>query len=161
VTVRVPELEQRPLRLPRELLASTLFLLARLGYAIKARVLDELEQAGFSMYEYSVLALLGEGTCEAQATVADVLRLDRSQLVGILDGLEERGLIERRRDPNDRRRHSVSLTPGGQRELVKLRELVGRIEESLLEPLDEQSRKALHEALLSVAAHNDPRFERP
>ena len=46
---------------PAELLASAAFLLARLGMAIKARAIDEFEEAGFSPYHYSVLALLGEG----------------------------------------------------------------------------------------------------
>jgi DNA-binding MarR family transcriptional regulator len=155
-----PDLERRPPCLPEELLASTVFLLARLGYAIKARVLDEFEQAGYSMYQYGVLATLGEGACETQAAIADVLGLDRSQLVHVLDDLEKRGLIERQRDPNDRRRHTVTLTSDGRRQLKKLRGLVSGIEASVLEPLSEQARKSLHDALLTVAVHSDPRFER-
>ncbi len=160
MTATTPDLERRPACLPEELLASTVFLLGKLGYAIKTRVLHEFEEAGFSMYEYSVLAMLGEGACEAQATIADVLGLDRSQLVGVLDHLEERGVIERQRDAKDRRRHTVSLTAEGKRQLGKLRAVLSTLEESILEPLGEQSRKSLHKALLTVAAHNDARFER-
>ncbi len=160
MSTAAPELERRPPCLPKELLASTVFLLARLGYAIKARVIDEFEQAGFSMYQYGVLATLGEGACETQAAIADVLGLDRSQLVHVLDDLEKRGLIERQRDPNDRRRHTVTLTSDGKRQLKKLRGLVSGIEDSVLEPLSEPARKSLHDALLTVAAHGDPRFKR-
>jgi DNA-binding MarR family transcriptional regulator len=146
--------------LPEELLASTAFLLARLGTAIKLRLLDELEERGFAIYQYGVLAILGEGAAETQATIADVLGLDRGQLVGVLDDLEERGLVERRRDPNDRRRHTVSLTPQGKRQLVQLRKVVKRIEAAFLEPLDEDSRKTLHETLLCVACRQDSRYGR-
>ena len=159
VTTPLPELKH-PAALPEELCASTAFLLARVGYAIKLTAMEEFERSGNSMYQFSVLAVLAEGAKETQATIADGLGLDRSQLVGVLDSLEERGLIERRRDPNDRRRHTVSLTARGKRELVKMRGMVKRIEDSFLAPLDEESRRVLQEALLRVAASYDRRFER-
>ena len=152
--------QPRETQTPEELLGSTLFLLARMGYALKARLVEEFEQAGFSLYQYGVLAILGEGACGTQAMIADVLHLDRSQLVGVLDELEEQGLVERQRDPNDRRRHAVSLTSEGKRQLVKLRKLVKGIEEAVLEPLEPRSRDLLHKALLTLALHNDPRFKR-
>src|SRR2546421_4888261 len=144
------ELKQ-PAVLPAELCASTTFLLARLGFAIKLRAIEEFEREGFSLYQYSVLAVLGEGATETQATIADSLKLDRGQLVGVLDGLEEAGLIERRRDQSDRRRHTVSLTPAGKKQLVKMRTIVKRIEDQFLAPLDDKTRAALHDALLRVA----------
>ena len=160
VTTPLPELKH-PAALPEELCASTAFLLARVGYAIKLTATEEFERSGNSMYQFSVLAVLAEGARDTQATIADALGLDRSQLVGVLDTLEERGLIERRRDPNDRRRHTVSLTARGKRELVKMRGMVKRIEDSFLAPLDEDARRALQETLLRVAASYDCRFERP
>lgn len=158
MTISFPELKQ-PAALPAELRACTAFLLARVGIAIKLAAIEEFEREGFSLYQYSVLAVLGEGSKETQATIADALKLDRGQLVGVLDGLEEAGLVERRRDQSDRRRHTVSLTPVGKKQLVKMRTIVKRIEDSFLAPLDDTARTALHDALLRVAAHNDDRFE--
>jgi DNA-binding MarR family transcriptional regulator len=143
---------------PRELVASPAFLLARLGVGLKARVFREFEQAGFSPYHYSVLALLDEGARETQATIADALQLDRSMLVGILDVLEDKSLIERRRDLTDRRRHLVSLTPAGRRQLTRFRSLVQEVEDEFLAPLDADTRAALHAALLTIAENTDARF---
>jgi MarR family transcriptional regulator, lower aerobic nicotinate degradation pathway regulator len=146
-----------PMRLPEELLEKSGFLLVRLAMGFKARAIDELEAAGFSQYHYSVLAVLGEQARKTQSTIADALGLDPSQLVGVLDGLEDRGLIVRQRDPNDRRRHVVSLTGKGRTQLVRLRTRFDRLEDELFTPLDAQTRKNFHEILLRLAAHHDHR----
>ena len=157
--IQITEIADRPQPcLPRELVASTAFLLARLGVSLKMRAIKDFEQFDFSPYHHSVLALLDEGSRETQATIADALKLDRSMLVGLLDTLEERGMIERKRDPNDRRRHLVSLTPAGKRQLTRFRAIVKAIEDEFLAPLDEESRATLHGLLLRLAKHSDARF---
>jgi DNA-binding MarR family transcriptional regulator len=158
MTASATETPARPIhRVAKELVASSGFLLARLGFGFKAKAIAKFEQSGFEIYDYSVLAILAEGDRETQATIADALTLDPSRLVALLDSLEERALIARQRDPHDRRRHVVSITAAGKRELSRLREMVKRLEDEFLAPLDPESRKTLHELLLRLAAHNDPR----
>jgi DNA-binding MarR family transcriptional regulator len=143
-------------RLPGELVASTTFLLKRLGFSAKDSALEAYERTGLHPYHHAVLAVLDEGSRETQGAIADALGYDRGQLVGLLDELEERGLVVRKRDPADRRRHIVRLTPEGKRTLAKLRALAARLEDEFLAPLDETERAQLHALLLSLAEHHLP-----
>jgi DNA-binding MarR family transcriptional regulator len=159
MTVTDPETPQKAAPgPPKELLSSSSFLLKRLGFLLKERGFAAFEATGLSPYHHAVLALLEEDPRETQATIADALGYDRSHLVGILDDLEERGLIERKRDPSDRRRHLVSLAPDGKRALARMRELVTRMEDEFFAPLDAADRATLHALLLELASHHDVRY---
>jgi DNA-binding MarR family transcriptional regulator len=151
-----PQAPERP-GPSRELLQNTPFLLKLLGMAAKERSLGAFEPTGLSPQHYAVLSLLEEGARETQATIADALGYDRSHLVGLLDELERKTLVERRRDPSDRRRHLVSLTPAGKRTLGRLRAIARQVEKDFLAPLEPEERQRLHALLLELVAHHDPR----
>jgi DNA-binding MarR family transcriptional regulator len=157
VTNQEQPLAARPPSLPAELVGSTTFLLKRLGYAAKEQAMDAYEQVGLHPYHYGVLIALSKEAHETQGAVADALGYDRGQLVGLLDELEERGLVERRRDPKDRRRHLVRLTAQGKRTLRTLGALAGRLEEDFLTPLSDGERAELHALLLRLAEKHEPR----
>ena len=142
---------------PKELLSSTTFLLKRVGMAAKERTHDAFEGTGLSPFHYAVLALLEEDPRETQAAIADALGYDRSHIVRLLDELEERDLVVRKRDPEDRRRHVVKMTPDGKKALARLRTIIRKLETEFLEPLDAGERAALHALLSRLAAHHDPR----
>ena len=143
---------------PAELVRSNAFLLGRLGMQLKTHKLEAFEAAGENPYHHAVLCVLDESARETQATIADALGYDRSWLVGLLDELEADGLLERRRDPADRRRHLVSLKPEGKAKLAELRTISKRVEEEFLAPLDAGQRSELHDLLLELAAYHDPRY---
>src|SRR5690348_5612187 len=138
--------------LPEQLVASTTFLLKRLGFSAKERGMKAYEEEGLHPYHYAILLTLDEGSHENQGSIADALGYDRGQLVGLLDELEERGLIERRRDPEDRRRHLVDMTADGKRTLRRLRSVARGLEDEFLEPLTDAERRQLHTLLLKLAA---------
>jgi MarR family transcriptional regulator, lower aerobic nicotinate degradation pathway regulator len=142
---------------PKVLLSSTVFLLKRLGFAAKDRSHDAFEGTGLSAFHYAVLALLEEDPRETQAMIADALGYDRSHIVRLLDELEERELVLRKRDPEDRRRHVVKLTPQGRSMLGKLRAVMRELEHQFLAPLDAEQRETLHVLLATLASHHDPR----
>jgi DNA-binding MarR family transcriptional regulator len=143
-------------RFPDELVKSTTFLLKRLGFSAKDSAMEAYERSGLSPYHHAVLVVLDEGSRDTQGSIADALSYDRGQLVGLLDELEEKELVERRRDPKDRRRHTVRLTSEGKRALTKLRTLASGLEDEFLAPLDEREREKLHALLLRLAEHHLP-----
>ena len=141
---------------PDELVSSPLFLLKRLGMLAKEDSFRAYEEIGLHPYHYAILALLDEGVRETQGAIAQALGYDKAQLVGLLDELEAAGLVERRRDTADRRRHLVVMTPAGRKALERLRKLSADIDARFLEALGESERKELHALLLKVAQAHLP-----
>jgi DNA-binding MarR family transcriptional regulator len=91
----------------------------------------------------------------SQQALAGTLQIDGTNVVGLLNDLEAAGLVERRRSPEDRRRHVVSLTETGARRLKEAECRLAAVEDEVLGALDPAERKTLDD-LLRRAAGGSP-----
>ncbi|MDT4899670.1 MAG: hypothetical protein QOJ78_600 [Pseudonocardiales bacterium] len=96
----------------------------------------------------TVLRHLGGSTQQALATT---LAMDGTNIVGLLNELEADKLIERRRSPEDRRRHVVELTEAGVNQLANAECALAQVEHEVLGALDASQRETLY-TLLQLAA---------
>lgn len=99
-------------------------------------------------------ALLESGPL-SQQQLAEKMRVNRSLVVGIVDDLERRGWVERRRDPTDRRSYELHVTEAGRRARDEMGPLVARANERMTERLDADERARLN-ALLRTFIRTDP-----
>jgi DNA-binding MarR family transcriptional regulator len=97
----------------------------------------------------TLLRDLGE---QAQSDLPQVFGVDPTGVVALLNGLEDEGLIERRRSPDDRRKHIVSITRAGRRRLAEIEYVAAELEQRLL-GLTHKELTDLH-ALLAKAVAN-------
>ncbi|MCW2651015.1 MAG: hypothetical protein JWR32_1991 [Mycobacterium sp.] len=102
------------------------------------------------------LKLLSEQRSASQQGLTDALQLDPSNVVALLNELEERGLITRRRDPTDRRRHIVELSSAGRDELACAQTRLSRVEDDLLGALSARERGTLYRLLVRAAGIASP-----
>ena len=112
------------------------------------------QDAGFRPGCIGVLRVVAAREPVSQREVSEALLLDPSDLVTLVDILEAAGLVERRRDPADRRRYALEVTPRGQLAVVRLREINRETNEELLAPLDERERAQLAELIGRVVRHH-------
>ena len=125
--------------------AGTMNLLTRLSRVIYRSAGPEL--LGVKLKEFVTLLYLREMTKATQQRLAKALMLDANNTVILLNGLEENGLVERTRDPDDRRRHLVAITPKGLRALEKAERELETVEDDVLGNLDPSERTELHDLL--------------
>jgi DNA-binding MarR family transcriptional regulator len=97
--------------------------------------------------QYSVLIVIGANPGLSQADVAELLGIERARLVRLLDRLERRGVLRRQASPNDRRSHSLHLTPAGRGLLKRAKALAATHEARLLERLGPLHHKMMIDAL--------------
>jgi DNA-binding MarR family transcriptional regulator len=127
---------ERIRRLPSWLLGRA----AALGHRLVAEALAE---EGVRMMHHAVLASVAELAPVSQAALSRTLRVDPKEMVAIVHDLLEDGLIVRTADPSDRRKHAISLSPGGQAVLVRTERLGAAANDALTAPLTEAERAQL------------------
>ena len=102
------------------------------------------------------LRLLSEQGPASQQGLADSLGLDPSNVVGLLNELEERELVTRRRDRDDRRRHIVELSSRGEEELCLAYGRLRVVEDDLFSALSTEERATLYDLLVRVVGVTSP-----
>lgn len=105
-------------------------------------------------WDYAVLASLREFGSASQATLSRRTGIYRSDMVALLNGLTDAGLIERTPDPDDRRRNVISMTAKGRRQLARLDRVVADVQDELLEPLNRAEREQLVRLLTRLLEHH-------
>jgi len=112
--------------------------------------------AGFRPPCLGVMAVVSKLAPVSQRAISDHLGLDASDVVGVLDILEKAGMVERRRDPDDRRRHAVVLTEAGEQASRRLVALRSQVEDRVLAGLEPEERAQLADLLDRALAARPP-----
>ncbi|WP_025158988.1 MarR family winged helix-turn-helix transcriptional regulator [Leifsonia aquatica] len=128
------------------------FLLSQLGLQSAQRFTAALAPLGITPNRFGVLVHLAHQEGRTQQELATALGLHRNSMVGMIDDLEERGLVERRRHPEDRRAYAIHLTPAARDVLSAGDGLADELERTMLAPLDEAERAALIATLTTLVA---------
>jgi DNA-binding MarR family transcriptional regulator len=127
-------------------------LLEHLGRLTRTRSEAALAPLGLRPRQLVTLTFLRDHGASTQQALAAMLQIDRTNLVGLLNGLESDGLIARRRAEDDRRRHVVELTPTGAQRLGEAECALAATENELLAALDDQERETLYRLLQQATA---------
>ena len=123
----------------------SMVLVTKLSRLVYRRATDDV--LGMSLKEYSALCNLRETPSVTQQAFCESVHLDPNNCVLLLNALEAAGLVERRRDPADRRRHIVVLTPTGRKRLERADRALESVEEEVLGALSPEERATLQRLL--------------
>ena len=122
----------------------TIVLLSRLAKAV-IRAADE-EALGMKYKAYAGLTLLRDAA-QTQKDMCHAMHLDPNNCVLLLNDMEAAGHVRRVRDPEDRRRHIVELTPAGKKALAHAERAMEDLEGEVLGSLSPEERAQLRELL--------------
>lgn len=126
------------------------------------RLINEgLAQADARKWHYAVLASLHEHGPGSQATLSRRTGIYRSDMVGVLNELAERGLVGRAPDPDDRRRNVITITAQGRRHLRRLDKVLDDLHDELLAPLTPAERDQFVHLLTRLLDHHTRQAPHP
>ncbi|MCX4982165.1 MarR family winged helix-turn-helix transcriptional regulator [Streptomyces sp. NBC_00572] len=128
------------------------FLLAQLGAHAAGRFGERVGEFGLTPPDVGLLRMIAVEPGRSQRSLAADLGVVPSRVVALIDNLEQKGLVERRRSAEDRRHHELYVSEGGRRALERVREAAAVHEDDLFAALDEDERVRLTELLGRIAA---------
>jgi DNA-binding MarR family transcriptional regulator len=129
------------------------FLLSQLGHRSASVFTDLISSIDLTPPHSGILRAIAAEPGRSQQALSAQLGLLPSRVVAYVDELEDRGYVERRRNPDDRRLHALYLTAAGKKVMAKIGELARQHERLMTAGLDVTQRDTLRE-LLSVVAEN-------
>ncbi|MGV9882597.1 MarR family winged helix-turn-helix transcriptional regulator [Streptomyces sp. NPDC003006] len=129
-------------------------LLSQLTTRSDRLITEGLARADARKWHYAVLASLQDFGPGSQSALSGRTGIYRSDMVGVLNELAERDLIERAPDPDDRRRNVVTISPRGRRHLRRLDKALDELHDELLEPLSPAERDQLVRLLTRLLDHH-------
>jgi DNA-binding MarR family transcriptional regulator len=106
-------------------------------------------------WHYAVLAALQDHGPGSQATLSGRTGIYRSDMVGVLNELAERHLVERAPDPDDQRRNIITISARGRRHLRRLDKVLDDLHDELLAPLSPAERDQFVQLLTRLLDHHD------
>jgi DNA-binding MarR family transcriptional regulator len=89
------------------------YLLVQLGFHLAGRFAEQLAPLGLEPRQFGMLSRLAANEGRSQQAIGELMGLNPTRMVFLVDELEKRGLVERRRNPADRRSHALYLTDQG------------------------------------------------
>ena len=122
----------------------------KLGRITMHRFTEALEPFGIRPRHVAALIELRDHGELSQQSLCGQLHLDPTNLVAILNDLEQRRYATRRRDPQDRRRHIVQVSKTGLAVIDKVSEVMDGVEDDLLDGLEPAEREQLSGLLTSM-----------
>jgi MarR family transcriptional regulator for hemolysin len=128
------------------------FLLSQLGFVGSKGFSKALEPVGIDPREFLLLRFVATSEGQSQQALAERLAVPPSRMVGLVDHLEEGGLIERRPDPDDRRIRGLHLTRKGRNTLERAFRVALDFEQELCSGLDAEEREQLIDLLQKLQA---------
>jgi len=129
------------------------FLLSQLGRYAAERFAHQLRPLGLQPRHFGLLLQLSRAEGQSQQQLADGLGVHRNVMVGLIDELEARGLVERRRHPGDRRANALYLSPTAQRLVQQAERVASAHDRQLVAALSADEQRLLISLLQRVAAH--------
>lgn len=157
-TLPEPDQPSIPSALPAPLTVWLSYLLRQATLRVQGRVAEALAEHGMRPPHNAVLSILADGPL-AQIALATRLQTDRTTMVAIIDDLEAWQLVERRRNPHDRRAHDVSLTELGRARLSEAQDAVSTADAAFFGTLTEPEQAQLRAMLLRLIAAHDAGLE--